>query len=89
VAITDTIRTACASVARRARHVRIDERAVAAYAGALPPGPPRSGPPPADRAGAERRAAFELTLDAINFGSGWFPTLRKADGFRPCARQPA
>ena len=22
-------------------------------------------------------AAFWLTLDAINFGSGWFPTLRK------------
>jgi hypothetical protein len=25
-------------------------------------------------------AAFVLTLDAINFGSGWFPTLRKAPG---------
>jgi hypothetical protein len=36
--------------------------------------------PPGDHAGAERHAAFELTLDAINFGSGWFPTLRKADG---------
>jgi len=29
---------------------------------------------------AELRAAFHLTLDAINFGSGWFPTLRKRDG---------
>lgn len=26
------------------------------------------------------RAAFWLTLDAINFGSGWFPTLRKRTG---------
>ncbi len=25
----------------------------------------------------EREAAYWLTLDAINFGSGWFPTLRK------------
>ncbi len=28
----------------------------------------------------EELAAFWLTLDAINFGSGWFPTLRKRDG---------
>ena len=26
------------------------------------------------------RAAYWLTLDAINFGSGWFPTLRKDPG---------
>jgi hypothetical protein len=28
----------------------------------------------------EERAAFWMTLDAINFGSGWFPTLRKRSG---------
>ena len=28
----------------------------------------------------ERAAASVLTLDAINFGSGWFPTLRKRAG---------
>ena len=28
----------------------------------------------------EQLAAFWLTLDAINFGSGWFPTLRKRQG---------
>ncbi len=28
----------------------------------------------------EDRAAHWLTLDAINFGSGWFPTLRKPGG---------
>jgi hypothetical protein len=27
-----------------------------------------------------QRAAFWLTLDAINFGSGWFPTMRKRPG---------
>ena len=25
-------------------------------------------------------AAYLLTLDTINFGSGWFPTLRKRPG---------
>ena len=36
-------------------------------------------PPPAGL-DADGIAAFWLTLDAINFGSGWFPTLRKRDG---------
>src|SRR5205807_2528188 len=41
-------------------------------------------PPDAEArvAGAPREqlAALWLTLDAINFGSGWFPTLRKPPG---------
>jgi hypothetical protein len=28
----------------------------------------------------EERAALALTIDAVNFGSGWFPTLRKREG---------
>ena len=36
-----------------------------------------TGPPPTVRAAREHEAAYWLTLDAINFGSGWFPTLRK------------
>lgn len=82
MAIVDEIRAACAEVARRARSVRIAEAAIPAYAERLsaadltPPDPSAfllDGP-------AERRAAFALQLDAINFGSGWFPTLRKRDG---------
>jgi len=45
-------------------------------------GPVSSVRSPAQR---EREAAFWLSLDAINFGSGWFPTLRKrrwATGYR-------
>jgi hypothetical protein len=34
----------------------------------------------AEPADAEATAAAVLTLDAINFGSGWFPTLRKPPG---------
>jgi hypothetical protein len=80
VTLVEEIRDACAWVAARAIHVTIDEEAVPAYAAALP------GPPPCDPdddlvdGPPELRAAFHLTLDAINFGSGWFPTLRKRDG---------
>jgi Queuosine salvage protein len=79
VTLVDEIREGCAWVAARASHVRIEEDAIPAYAAALPApggdaGPPlMTGPP-------ELLAAFHLTLDAINFGSGWFPTLRKRDG---------
>jgi hypothetical protein len=78
VALTDEIRERCAWVAGQARHVRIVEAAIEPYAATLPA---RSPPPPdLEGAGDEQRAAFLLELNAINFGSGWFPTLRKAPG---------
>lgn len=83
MAIVDEIREACAWVAARATAVTIDEAAIAAYAAALPHADAASGPDPDAHVvdgPAELRAAFFLTLDAINFGSGWFPTLRKRDG---------
>jgi hypothetical protein len=58
------------------------EEAIAPYAGRLP----MHLPPPPDpglhllEGPRELLAAFWLTLDAINFGSGWFPTLRKRQG---------
>ena len=84
--ILEQLRSACGLVAGRARHVHVITEAVPAYAASLPldmapvpdadPGPaahlPRSSP--------EVLSAFWLTLDAINFGSGWFPTLRKRGG---------
>jgi hypothetical protein len=83
VSVVDEVRETCGWVAGQATHVRVDEDAIAAYAAALP-GPGElpgldpevhvtDGPP-------ELRAAFFLTLDAVNFGSGWFPTLRKRAG---------
>jgi hypothetical protein len=58
--------------------VRIVEAAVDHYARTLP----QEAPPSPDLGGGslEQRAAFSLTLNAINFGSGWFPTLRKPSG---------
>jgi Potential Queuosine, Q, salvage protein family len=58
--------------------VRVVEAAVEPYAATLP----AEGPPAPDLPGAaeEERAAFSLQLNAINFGSGWFSTLRKPPG---------
>jgi hypothetical protein len=73
--LTDEIREASAHVAGRARHVRIEDGAIEPYARSLP------GPePPRERPLDERTAAASLQLNAINFGSGWFPTLRKRPG---------
>lgn len=76
------IRAACAEVAARAVAVRIDEARLARYAEELPP--PSAAPgidPDRHRLGrGEETVAFFLTLDAINFGSGWFPHLRKRPG---------
>jgi hypothetical protein len=76
--LTDEIRAAAARVAARARFVRIAEDRIEPYAATLP----AESPPAPDLEGAslEQRAAFSLTLNAINFGSGWFPTLRKRPG---------
>jgi hypothetical protein len=75
---TDKIRTAAARVAGEAKSVRIVEERVVSYAAELP----AEAPPTPDLEGAddETRAAFSLQLNAINFGSGWFPTIRKRDG---------
>src|SRR5579859_7606387 len=77
--LTDALRSASAWIARRSTAVRVLEDRIDAYAARLLersiPSPARSAP----LAGAarERGGAYWLTLDAINFGSGWFPTLSK------------
>jgi Queuosine salvage protein len=80
--LTD-LREACARVAERATHVRIAYDRTAGYVGTLPIDVPAGGPDPdahLAEGSREELAAFWLTLDAINFGSGWFPTLRKPGG---------
>jgi len=58
--------------------VRVVGAAIEQYARTLPPEPPPA--PDLEGGSLEERAAFSLTLNAINFGSGWFPTLRKPNG---------
>ena len=77
------LRSACAEIADRAQYVRVDPERASAYIGTLPVGVPAPEPDPdahVTEGTREELAAFWLTLDAINFGSGWFPTLRKRDG---------
>src|SRR3954454_12327805 len=76
--LCDDVRRHCATVAASARWVSIELDAL----GRIEPGPP----PELDRerhyldGPREDVAAYMLTLDSINFGSGWFPTLRKRPG---------
>jgi hypothetical protein len=76
--LTDEVRRTAERITAAARSVRVDaERLVD-----LDPGPP----PQLDRErhyldGSEADVAgYLLVLDTINFGSGWFPTLRKRPG---------
>jgi Potential Queuosine, Q, salvage protein family len=73
----------CAWVAERARHVRIERELLEEYAAGLPAsgGEQALDPETHFLAGdREQRAAFIICLDAINFGSGWWPTIRKQEG---------
>jgi Potential Queuosine, Q, salvage protein family len=78
VGLCDDVRSHCAEVAAGARWVSIDLDSL----GAIEPGPPPALDPERHYLEGSREAvaAFMLTLDAINFGSGWFPTLRKRPG---------
>jgi hypothetical protein len=70
--LPEQVRRSCAEVARAARWVRIDPHATTATAGVAGLDPALhflEGAP-------EQVARYVLILDAINFGSGWFPTLR-------------
>ena len=80
MSLPDEIRAACARVAPR-RAPRAHRRATRspAYARTLPAESPPA-PDLAPGATDEERAAFGLQLNAVNFGSGWFPTLRKPAG---------
>jgi hypothetical protein len=81
--IPERVRDACARVADRARSVRIDEDSLEAYAqGLFDPVRLDDPYPDSHLAGGDResRAAFFLCLGAINFGSGWWPTIRKRRG---------
>ena len=86
--LPDEVREHCAAITTRATSVRIDRDRLEAldWPGAVPE--PGLDPLTHYLEGSEADvASFLITLDAINFGSGWFPTLRKRrrpDG-SPCS----
>jgi hypothetical protein len=77
------IREACAEVARRARYVKIEsgelERFAAMLSGSRPT-PPSLDPAHLAFREEATSVAFALTLNAVNFGSGWFPYIKKDGG---------
>jgi hypothetical protein len=76
--LCDEVRAACAQVAAAARWVRIDPDALTR----VEPGPaPALDPVSHYLEGTPQDVAtYLLAVDAVNFGSGWFPTLRKRSG---------
>ncbi|HUR85744.1 MAG TPA: queuosine salvage family protein [Solirubrobacteraceae bacterium] len=76
--LCDEVRAACAAIAAGARWVRIDVDALRNV---------EAGPAPVLDAShhyvegsPQEVATYMLAVDAVNFGSGWFPTLRKRAG---------
>ncbi len=67
----------CARVAAAARHVRIADERIDEYARVLldETPPPLDDPARRPHGSPEQTAAYVLALDAVNFGSGWFPDL--------------
>jgi hypothetical protein len=84
--VLDDLRAACAEISSRAASVRIEHEQISSYARLLAPAVAMQvlAPPDAEAelltGDRETTAAFWMCLDAINFGSGWFPTLRKREG---------
>jgi hypothetical protein len=87
MSLTDDVREHAARVAHDARWVEIELERL----DAVEPGPPPELDPERHYLEGTRDdvATYLLTLDAINFGSGWFPTLRKrpdSSGYYTVAR---
>lgn len=76
----DRIRSACAAVAGRAERVRIDRDALDRLAATLRPDDPPLLPEERPAGDDADVAATVVTWNAVNFGSGWFPQLRKRPG---------
>src|SRR5712671_2537094 len=77
------IRDASRAVAERANFVRIDHSVLKTYALAIPAAEMAAQKLDPSRHFLDRgadTAAFIVTLDTINFGSGWFPHLKKRPG---------
>jgi putative queuosine salvage protein len=83
VSLFQEIRDASRAVAERADFVRIDKSVLKEHALSLPHSEMAAPTLDPSRHFLERgadTAAFIVTLDTINFGSGWFPHLKKRPG---------
>lgn len=76
----DTVREACRQVAGRAKYVQVAADRIPAYAASIAPReltPPDLDPDYHYLGHGPDTASFILSLAAINFGSGYFPLLRR------------
>jgi hypothetical protein len=83
LSLTDAVRASCAAVADRARYVRLQSDSLPGYCDQLAIDSliaPEIDPAHHILADAATTVAYFLTLDSINFGSGYFPTMRKRPG---------
>jgi len=83
VSLPDEVRIACAWVMERACWVRVNEGEIGAYGGGLVEAveaAAHDAPASPSTVDPEHAAAFAICLNAINFGSGWWPTIRKRPG---------
>jgi hypothetical protein len=82
VSLFAAVRSACARVAERARFVSIDAQGLDRWVAANRDTSQIESADPAHQhfGDPETTLAYVVTLDAINFGSGWFPELRKRPG---------
>src|SRR5689334_8196485 len=82
--VLSQLRSACGEVAATARHVGIDVARLDEYAVSFAPDELARTWTETDPfyllADERARAAYALCVNAVNFGSGWFPRLRKRAG---------
>jgi hypothetical protein len=77
------VRASCATVANEAKYVQIDWERLEQYASSIPlasPGSEGLDPRYHFLDGGPKTVAYVLCLEAINFGSGFFPWIQKAPG---------
>ena len=81
--LLEQVRAGCTTVAERAAHIRINYDLIPSYALSLldaKPTVPEHDPATHYLDQGDDTAAFFLTLDSINFGSGYFPHMNKRPG---------
>jgi putative queuosine salvage protein len=80
VSLPDEIRGACAWVMERARWVEVDEEAIEEYGAGLTRSEGGEELPRFAAEDPEIAAAFVICMNAVNFGSGWWPTIYRRPG---------
>jgi len=83
ISLIEQVRTSCRAVAERAAYLRINHDHIGSYAASLPVNQaisPELDPYIHYLDHGDATVAYILILDTINFGSGYFPHLRKRPG---------